>query len=68
VYLTLAATVGFFSARAFPAGPLWEYDFRRLEKPKDLSELAEMGEAGWEVAGTFTHWNGQQTVLLKRKR
>lgn len=68
IYLTLAATLGIFAGLAIPRGTVWEYDLLKLERPADLKAVEEMGESGWEVAGAFRHWNGEQYMLLKRKR
>jgi hypothetical protein len=48
--------------------PVWDYNFVVLEKPRDMQILFDMGEDGWEVAGAFKDWHGNQCMLLKRRR
>ncbi|MGZ4964020.1 MAG: hypothetical protein ACXWC8_15795 [Limisphaerales bacterium] len=67
VRLSAAMAVGVLTGLVIPRSTTWEYDFRTYQKPRDMKVLSEMGEDGWEVAGLFRHWNGDQAVLVKRK-
>jgi hypothetical protein len=70
IWLILAAAAIVLSAFAlhYWRGQVWDYSFCGLEKPRDMQELYEMGDEGWEVAGVFRDWHGKQCALLKRKR
>src|SRR5688572_15220285 len=63
----LALVVSFFLGTQFANRPTtWEYNFIKMDSPNHVLELYQLGEDGWQVAGFFHHWQGNQTVLVQR--
>jgi len=69
-WLILIAAAMLLAALGIRTTPVteWDYSFCALEKARDMQQLYDRGDEGWEVAGVFKDWHGKQCVLLKRKR
>lgn len=62
----VTAAAGFVAGTYFPGRQNWEYTFTKMENPRDLVTVYEMGEEGWLVAGSYKDHHGMQMFLLQR--